>query len=129
MQITLKIDGKDKTFIQKEVNFATVSMAVEWMRKFGENQDMLVKYIEGQIDDENFDITDYSNPAEDLIFTAQLITQFFNGQFTYDELWNGLYVNEVQDFYQYAFDIFNYIQGQQEKKTNKPIKAKVKKSN
>lgn len=129
MQITLKIDGKDKTFIQKEVNFATVSMAVEWMRKFGENQDVLVKYIEGQIDDENFDITDYSNPAEDLIFTAQLITQFFNGQFTYDELWNGLYVNEVQDFYQYAFDIFNYIQGQQEKKTNKPIKAKVKKSN
>lgn len=120
MQITLKIDGKNKVFKQDKVNFKTIHMAIRWMKRFEDQKKMLAEVLQGNID-EGFDLSEHTDPFEDLEFTAELIVNFFDNQFTYDDLFNGLYINDIRELYGWAEKIFENIQGNYEKKTNKTV--------
>lgn len=125
MQIELKIDGKTKTFKQDKVNFKTIDLATRWMKRFEEQQKMLAEMLAGELGDD-FDMSEEVDALEDLQYTAELIVNFYDNQFTYDDLYNGLFVSDIREFYQFASDIFDYIQGRYEKKTKKPQRVAKK---
>ena len=93
-------------------------MAIRWMKRFEDQKKMLTEVLQGNIEDD-FDLSEHTDPFDDLEFTAELIVNFFDNQFAYDDLFNGLYINDIRELYGWAERIFEHIQGKNKKKTNK----------
>lgn len=113
MEITLKIDGEEKRFTQDKVNFVTIQKALTWYNDYQKSIEMLQKYLNKGIEDDQDDLNDDDYKPKDEFQqtkeTAELIVSYFDKQFTYDDLINGFYVDTLSDFYAFGFNIVNEI--------------------
>ena len=79
MNITLKIDGKDKTFVNDFVSARLLRDALKLNENAAQKQQEGTHSITGQLDE-----------------LAELVVKAFNNQFTLDELWDGLAIEKFQ---------------------------------
>lgn len=131
MEIKVKIDGKFKVFKQTTVNFKTMFMALEWQEHMLKQQVELTRLatmaIEDSID-EDYEPEVELDGRNDLEFTTQLIVSFFDGQFTYDEFINGVYFQNIGEFYALGSKIYELVYHQkketEDKQSKKPVSMK-----
>lgn len=109
MEIVLKLPEGEKTFTQKTVNFITITKALEWMERYTQAQKRMIELAQAGIEGEVIEDEDYDafEPSEDLAFTADLVVSFFSGQFTYDEFARYAYFENVGEFYNLAYQIWD----------------------
>lgn len=128
MEITLKIDGKEKVFRQEKTTFATMLKALEYQEALLSQIEMLEelseKGIEDDIDYEKFE----TNPTEDVERSMNLIVAYFDGQFSYDEFVNGAYFDNAQELHRTAQEVMYEILTEKTKDTDiKKVKPQQKK--
>lgn len=132
MQIILKIDGKDRIFTQNTINFKTMMMALEHQQKMERQIVALTQTLGSGIDESVENEIDHSElfkPGEDLVACAHLIVAFFDGQFTFDEFYNGAYFETVADLYATATAIFEMaFEHKKESENRQPKKSLLKTS-
>lgn len=113
MEITLKIDGKEKQFNQQKVNFVTMRKALSWFEDFQKSAEVLKEYIDsgidGEPDEEILNNFQKKDEYEQLKETAELIVSYFDNQFSFDELINGLYVNTISEFHSIGYEIVSEV--------------------
>ena len=94
MKLDIKIGGKTITFVQNEINFKTMRLALEWQERLDKQVAATMAMIQDNIEDETLseeERAELFKPQEDLELSAQLIVSFFNDQFTYDEFIQGAF--------------------------------------
>ena len=129
MEITLKIDGKDKTFKQEKVTFQTMRKAMDYQERLLEQYEAIEQLAMKEIDDD-IDYEEYeTDPKEDAEAAADLIVGFFDGQFTHDDFINGAYFGDITELYGTAQTImFEVLQPKTEETDSKKAKRQQKKS-
>lgn len=91
MNITIKIDGQDKTFVNDFVSARLLRDALKM------NEEIVKKQEEGT----------YST-TEQLDELAEMVVKAFNHQFTLDQLWDGI---SVESFQNELMNVYNNILG------------------
>lgn len=79
MQITLKIDGKDKTFVNDFVSARLLRDALKLNENTAQQQHEGILSVTRQLDE-----------------LAELVVKAFNNQFTLDQLWDGISIDKFQ---------------------------------
>lgn len=99
MELTLKIDGKEKVFKQDKVTFRTIQKALDYQDLIIQNN-RTMQALAGLEIDEEFDVDEYEqDPKKDLEQASDLIVSYFDGQFTYDDFLKGAYFETVHELY------------------------------
>lgn len=109
MEITLKIEGKEKVFSQNVVNYLTIRKALDWQEMYNTSIRVYQEYINSGVDGEpDPEILEEAELPDDYTMlkrTADLAITFYDGQFTFDEFVSGYYVNSIQEFYAIGIEI------------------------
>lgn len=128
MEITLKINGKDKVFKQNKTTFYTIQKALDYQEAMLEQLDLLKELSNQEIDTE----IDYSkfetDPREDVERSANLIVAYFDEQFTYDDFLKGAYFDNAQELHAMANEVmFEILDTKAEETDSKKVSRQQKK--
>ena len=115
MKLDIKIGGKTKTFVQNEINFKTMRLALEWQERLDRQIAATMAMIQDNIEDET--LSDEER--------AELFKPHEELEFTYDEFIQGAFFPSASGLYQMARDIFELAFNQKEvaEKKSKKVSA------